>query len=303
MERPFRRVEATTHKNPSRMKVSGLSWMFSILLTAYIAFLGGLHHSNVIQNSHQHGTLANTFSNYKVSVVEAPTEEERDKDGYEIREVEGETVTGAFDTTCSKIVQNATIELKRQIVELEHELAHRKSNKECHCDCASARPASSLGELGTGKPGSVIEGLNFGRAARVSAFALHESLLPNLPPRKENNPKSALVLTHNGPRKEMLPVHDSSARALSRTKEEELEVVLSACDEVNVVISKGDGRVCLAVMESYDVPPYHVLRLRRNGKRINPSPVTTASEKVPAIGGAESREDEGAAAWAAKRRL
>jgi hypothetical protein len=75
-------------------------------------------------------------------------------------------------------------------------------------------------------------------------------------------------LSHGGARPELLPTKltNGAESPAKSSAGESLDVALSACDEVTVVITKGDGKVCLAVLESFDAPPYHVFRLRRKKK-------------------------------------
>jgi hypothetical protein len=128
-------------------------------------------------------------------------------------------------------------------------------------------------------------------------MALHELLMPNFPPRKDSNQKVSVVLSHGLPRPEYFPAEEksdvegnhgtSSTSSTSTAKvasadndndddglgiwqssaaaRRQVAKTLSACDEVSVVLTKGDGKVCLAVLENYEAPPFHVFRLRRRG--------------------------------------
>jgi hypothetical protein len=122
-------------------------------------------------------------------------------------------------------------------------------------------------------------------------MALHELLMPNFPPRKDSNAKASVVLTHGGLRPEFYPAAEEAASPEGGSSEgsgtggsdgggdddglgiwqstaaarREVAVALSACDEMAVVLAKGDGKVCVAVLENYEAPPYHVFRLRRRG--------------------------------------
>lgn len=119
-------------------------------------------------------------------------------------------------------------------------------------------------------------------------MALHELLMPNFPPRKDSNQKVSVVLSHGLPRPEYYPAeeesdHESSSSSSSKSASadndddglgiwqssaaarHQVAKILSACDEVSVVLTKGDGKVCLAVLENYEAPPYHVFRMRRRG--------------------------------------
>jgi len=154
-----------------------------------------------------------------------------------------------------------------------------KSCPKCPQTAAAAAGAAAAAS-GSGKSGPIVPGAAWGGMHGVNAMALMDLLLPNFPPRKDNNPKAAVLLTHGGPRPELaVPAalgaglsDDESAfeggvRVLQSSGEERAvaAAALSACDEVSVVVTKGDGRVCLALLESYDAPPYHVFRMRRRG--------------------------------------
>ena len=92
-------------------------------------------------------------------------------------------------------------------------------------------------------------------------------MLPNLPPRKKHYEKGALILSHGKPRPHLVPnaTADSANQELLRrgTKADPIAMALSACDEVATVVVRSTDRVCLALLEMPEAPPYHVLLQQR----------------------------------------
>ena len=100
----------------------------------------------------------------------------------------------------------------------------------------------------------------------MNAQDLYDRLLYNLPPRKPHYEAAALVLTHNKPRPHLVP--NATAHSGERgTRADPIAMALSACDEVASVVIKSTDRVCLALLEMPEAPPYHVLRLKRASTR------------------------------------
>ena len=211
--------------------------------------------------------------------AEAAKGEAMDAEYVQHMQREVKRLTEAFETKSSALKK------------LKDEILHPKPPPPCPAcpTCAKPKlcpPEPAVGEpiknMGSGKSGQVVAGSGWGSVHRLDSFAAHELLIPNFPPRKENNPKGGLLLTHGAPRLELAQAEamgaegitddesfrEGSVAVLQSTAAARVETAkqLTACDEVSVVLTKGDGRVCLVALESYDAPPYHVLRLRRRAK-------------------------------------
>lgn len=240
-------------------------------ISAYVGFIIGLHQGEHLVPNHQlnlNNFHDNTLGNEKID------NEEKSESTY-IQSKDNEEVKVSIPNT--KCIETSSISpcpvcppLPEIIEKKCPEVTTNNCPKQPKC------PTCPLNKGQSTSSKSNLEGTKWSSIENLNSYAMHELLIPNFPPRKDNNPKKGLLLTHGNPRQEyqhgiidhnIQHNHNKFNFADLTSSLEERDLVskdLSSCDEVNIVITKGDGRVCLAVLESYDAPPYHVFRMRYN---------------------------------------
>lgn len=195
-----------------------VSFMFSIL-SAYVGFLGGLHHCGALATTNHHPALNSppdctvlnrtqaTFTAEEHTAALAPLRAEVKllKALLESKPNRVESAERTFGTDrslpCSPCPEAKAIERSARSSDgcppVVCPLAPApKEQQPLRCpDAGAGKKGGGVGLVVEGKAGS-----KWKRLDGLDALAAHEILLPNFPPRKDNVPKGAILLAHGPPR-------------------------------------------------------------------------------------------------------
>lgn len=152
-------------------------------IAAYVGFIVGLHHGeHLVPNNklNLHNFHDNTLQTDKKNET---VKEERPASNH----IQSKEEDKSIPTKCPETPPCAVCKV---------------IPKEEPIKCPEATKCPTCKGVVSNKGKSTTDGTKWSSIDTLNSYAIHELLIPNFPPRKDNNPKNALLLTHGSQRPE-----------------------------------------------------------------------------------------------------